>query len=85
MARQHAADQSRTKPFEPLHHRQRREPHRAELVGSRGAFVNPGEHLHLLADLGIRRQVGRFGPTMAEAFGGFPLGSVIFRFLPLVH
>ena len=43
------------------------------------------KHLHLVADFGVRRQVGRLGPALAEPLGGLHLGAVVLGLLPLVH
>ena len=49
------------------------------------AFVQAGEGLDLVADLGVAGQVGRLDPALAEAVGGLLLGAVVLGLLARVH
>ena len=85
VAGERAADEPRAKRREPLHHRQRGEPHLAQVVDAAFAFVEPGERLDLVANLGVRGQVGRLDPALADQPGRLQLGAVVLRLLPAVH
>ena len=85
VAGEDAADEPRAKRREPAHHRQRGQPHGEQVVGARLAFEQPGQHLDLVADFDVARQVGRLDPALADLPGRLHLGRVVLRLLPGVH
>ena len=46
------------------------------------AFVEASEHLDLVADFGVGRQIFGFEAAATEAFGGFAFGGEILGFRP---
>jgi hypothetical protein len=55
-----AADEPRLERLEQPHQAQGGEAHIAEVLGALVAFVEAGEELDLVADFGIRREIGGF-------------------------
>ena len=81
-----AADQPGAEPGELAHEAEGLEPHVAEVVEPLRPFVDPGHRLDLVADLGVRRQVGRpesiFDP---ELLGGLAFGGEVLGLGPMIH
>lgn len=71
VARQDAADQGRGRNGPRRRIRRRASTaHFAEMAGPLRAFVQAGERLNLVANFGVRRQIGRLDPGLANAVGG---------------
>ena len=73
-----AADQPRPERAQQPHQAQGVEAHVPEVGGAFVAFVEAGEELDLVADLGVGGEVVGFDAAAAEALGGLAFGGEVF-------
>ena len=73
------------KGAEESHEVQRFKAHFLQVLRAFVAFVQAGEELDLIADLGVGGEVLRLDRAAAESLGGLSFGGEILGFDPVIH